>query len=206
MKSMHAAAAVTLVSILAAGCKPAPAPEAAPAAPAEAAPAPAAEAAPAAAAEAVVLTVSKSTTINASADVVWAKTKDFNNLNGWHPAVAKTEIVEGTNNTAGAVRVLTLAGDTPATIKEKLVAFDDAGKTYKYEIVEGVLPVTGYSSTFTVTADGADKSTVTWASTFKRADLSASPAAGKDDVTATTTIEGVYTAGLENLKKVLETK
>lgn len=205
MKSIHAAAAVTLVSIIAVGCKPAPAPEAAPAAPAEAAPAPAVEAAPAAA-EAAQLSVSKSVSINATADAVWAKSKDFNNLNGWHPAVAKTEIVEGSNNTVGAVRVLTLAGDTPATIKEKLAAFDDAGKTYTYEILEGVLPVTGYSSTFTVAADGADKATVTWSSTFKRADTSATPAAGKDDATATTTIEGVYTAGLDNLKKVLETK
>lgn len=202
MKSIHAAAAVTLVSILAVGCKPAPAPEAAPA---EAAPAPAVEAAPAAA-EAATLTVSKSVSINATADAVWAKTKDFNNLNGWHPAVAKTEIVEGTNNTVGAVRLLTLAGDTPATIKEKLTAFDDAGKTYAYEILEGVLPVSGYSSTFTVTADGADKATVTWSSSFKRADTSATPAEGKDDTTASTTIEGVYTAGLDNLKKLLETK
>ena len=202
MKSIHAAAAVTLVSILAVGCKPAPAPEAAPA---EAAPAPAVEAAPAAA-EAATLTVSKSVSINATADAVWAKTKDFNNLNGWHPAVAKTEIVEGTNNTVGAVRLLTLAGDTPATVKEKLTAFDDAGKTYTYEILEGVLPVSGYSSTFTVAADGADKATVTWSSSFKRADTSATPAEGKDDTTASTTIEGVYTAGLDNLKKLLETK
>ena len=43
-------------------------------------------------------------------------------------------------------------------------------------------------------------------SSFKRADTSATPAAGKDDATATATIEGVYTAGLDNLKKVLETK
>jgi len=199
MKSMHAAAAITLVSIIAAGCKPAPAPETA--APAEVAPAPAA-----AVAEVAALTVSKSVSIAASADAVWAKAKDFNNLNGWHPAVAKTEIVEGSNNTVGAVRLLTLAGDTPATIKEKLTAFDDAGKSYGYEILEGVLPVTGYSSTFTVAADGADKATVTWSSTFKRADASATPAAGKDDATATTTIEGVYTAGLDNLKKVLEAK
>ena len=190
MKSIHAAAAVTLVSILAVGCKPAPAP--------------AVEAAPAA--EAALLNVSQSVSINAAADAVWAKSRDFNNLNGWHPAVAKLEIVEGSNNVVGVVRVLTLAGDTPATIKEKLTAFDDAGKTYTYEIVEGVLPVNSYSSTFVVAADGADKSTVTWSGSFKRADTSATPAAGKDDATATATIEGVYTAGLDNLKKVLETK
>lgn len=196
MKSIYAAAAVSLVSIVAVGCKPAPAPEAAPAAPAEAAPAPAVEAAPAAAAE---LSVSKSITIAATADAVWAKTKDFNGLGTWHPAIAKSEIVEGTNNTVGAVRVLTLAGETPATIKEKLTALDDAAKTFSYEILEGPLPVAGYSSTFAVAADADGKSaTVTWSSKFK--------ANGADDATATTAIEGVYTSGLDNLKKLLETK
>ncbi|WP_022977772.1 SRPBCC family protein [Nevskia ramosa] len=191
MKSIYAAAAVTLVSVLAAGCKPAPAPEAAPA---EAAPA-AAEAAPAAAG--AELSVSKSVSIAAPADAVWAKVKDFNGMNTWHPAIAKSEIVEGTNNTVGAVRQLTLAGETPTTIKEKLTALDDAAKSFSYEIVEGPLPVSDYSSTLTVAADGAG-STVTWSSKFK--------AKGADDATATTTIEGVYTGGLDNLKKVLETK
>lgn len=196
MKSIHAAAALSLAAVLAAGCKPAPAPEAAPAAPAEAAPAPA-PAAPAAT-EAATLSVSKSVTIAASADAVWAKVKDFNALGGWHPAIAKSEIVEGTNNTVGAVRVLTLNGNpTPPPIKEKLTALDDAGKTFSYEILEGPLPVSGYASTLTVAAAG-DGSTVTWSSTFK--------AAGADDAAATTAIEGVYTGGLDNLKKLMETK
>ena len=200
MKSIQIAAAVTLVSVFATGCKPSPAPEAA-------APAETAAAAPAAApAEAAVLTVIKSVAIDAPADAVWMKARDFNNLNGWHPAVAKTEIVEGSNNTVGAVRLLTLAGDAPATIKEKLTAFDEAGKTYRYEIVEGVLPVTAYSSTFAVTTDASGKAIATWSSTFKRADTGPTPAAGKDDAAATTTIEGVYTAGLDNLKKILEAK
>lgn len=194
MKSIYAAAAVTLVSVLAAGCKPAPAPEAAPAAPAEAAPA-AEAAAPAAAAE---LSVSKSITIAASADAVWAKVKDFNGMTAWHPAIAKSEIVEGTNGTVGAVRALTLAGDKPAVIKEKLTALDDAAKSLSYEIVEGPLPVAGYSSTIVVAAEGAG-STVTWSGKFKAA-------AGADDATATSTIEGVYTSGLDNLKKVAEAK
>lgn len=196
MKSIHAAAAVTLVSILAVGCKPAPAPEAAPAAPAEAAPAPAVEAAPAAA-EAAPLSVSKSATIAAAPDAVWAQVKDFNGLGTWHPAIAKSEIVEGSNNVVGAVRVLTLKGETPATIKEKLTALDEAGKSFSYEILEGPLPVSGYVSTLTVVA-AAEGSTVTWSSTFK--------AAGADDATATTTIEGVYTGGLDNLKAMMEKK
>lgn len=145
-----------------------------------------------------MLSVSKSTTIAASADAVWAKVKDFNGLGTWHPAIAKSEIAEGSNNEVGAVRVLTLGGEpTPPPIKEKLTALDDAGKTFSYEILEGPLPVSGYSSTLTVVAAG-EGSTVTWSSTFK--------SAGADDATATSTIEGVYTAGLDNLKMLMEAK
>ena len=64
-------------------------------------------------------------TINASAGKVWKAVKDFNALNTWHPAVAKDDIVEGTNNTVGAVRLLTLKDG--GTIKEKLLAFNDGG-------------------------------------------------------------------------------
>src|SRR5277367_1339949 len=79
------------------------------------------------------LTTSKSIDINASADKVWAATKDFNGLNTWHPAVATDEIVEGKNNTVGAVRLLTLKGG--GTIKEKLLAYDAAGHSFKYAII-----------------------------------------------------------------------
>jgi hypothetical protein len=61
--------------------------------------------------------------IAAPPDAVWAKVKDFNGLNNWHPAVKKAEIVEGENNKKGAVRVLTL-GDG-GTIKETLLAYDN---------------------------------------------------------------------------------
>ncbi|GAC1629954.1 MAG: hypothetical protein NVS9B10_21880 [Nevskia sp.] len=191
MKPIYAVAAVSLVAAVAAGCKPAPAP-----AP-PAAPAPAAAAAPAAPAPAAVLEVSKSVSIDAPVATVWAKVKDFDKLNAWHPAVAKDEIVEGKANEVGAVRLLTL-GDG-GTVKEKLTAFDDAGHSFGYTIVEGVLPVADYNSKLVVAADGDKKSTVTWSGSFKHAEKA-------DDKTATDTITSVYTTGLDNLKKVLETK
>ena len=86
-----------------------------------------------------VLTTSKSITVNAPADKVWNAAKDFNGLNTWHPAVAKDEIVEGNNNAVGAVRLLTLKDG--GTIKEKLISYDGAGRSFKYSIIEGVLPV-----------------------------------------------------------------
>jgi mxaD protein len=150
------------------------------------------------------LHVKKSITIDAPAAAVWRAAKDFNGLNTWHPAVAKDEIVEGDNNTAGAVRQLTLKDG--GTIKEKLLSFDDAGRTFKYSIVEGVLPVSDYTSTFTVASAGKNKSLVTWSGRFKRKNVGEHPAENENDKTAVDTISAVYKAGLENLKKIVEAK
>lgn len=155
-------------------------------------------------AAAPVLKVSKSVTIDAPVATVWTKAKDFNALNTWHPAVAKDEIVTGTNNKPGAERMLTL-GDG-GTIKEKLVSFDDKGHSFKYAIVEGVLPVSDYTSTFVVKPAGKNKSTVTWSGNFKRKDTGDMPAETANDTAATTAISGVYQGGLDNLKKLVEAK
>jgi mxaD protein len=150
------------------------------------------------------LHVEKRITINAPAAAVWRAAKDFNGLNTWHPAVAKDEVVEGENNTAGAVRLLTLKDG--GTIKEKLLSFDDAGRTFKYSILEGVLPVSDYTSTFTVASAGKNKTLVTWSGRFKRKNLGENPAENENDKTAVDTIGAVYQAGLDNLKKIVEAK
>jgi mxaD protein len=150
------------------------------------------------------LHVRKTIVIDAPADKVWAAVKDFDHLNGWHPAVAKDTIVEGKNNMAGAVRELTLQDG--GTIKEKLLSFDAAGHRFKYSIIEGVLPVSSYVSWVAVKSMGPDKTLVSWSGSFKRKDLGAHPADNANDKTATGTISGVYQAGLDNLKKQLEAK
>jgi mxaD protein len=132
---------------------------------------------------------------------VWNLVKDFNGLNNWHPAVAKDDIVEGTNNTAGAVRLLSLKGG--GTIKEKLLAFDATGHSFRYAIVEGALPVSGYTSRLSVKSAG-DKSTVTWSGKFKRKNTGDNPGDSENDKTAVDTVTGVYQSGLDNLKKMAE--
>lgn len=139
--------------------------------------------------------------INAPANKVWAIVGNFGDMGAWHPAVAKTEITGGTNNEAGATRVLTLQDG--GKINETLTARDPAGMTMKYDITESVLPVREYSATLTVTGNGS-KSTVLWKSMFKRLDPANPPAAGKDDKTARDTITHIFKTGLENLKKVAE--
>ncbi len=153
-------------------------------------------------AAATPLKVSKQVTIDASADKVWATIKDFDGLDKWHPALASDKIVAGKNNEVGAERLLTLKGG--GTIKEKLLAFDDKRHSMRYAILEGVLPVSDYTSTITVASAGNDRSTVTWSGSFKRKDTSDKPAADANDEAATKTMSGVYQAGLDNLKKMLE--
>ena len=148
------------------------------------------------------LHVTQTVEINASAHKVWKAVEGFDSLNTWHPAVAKDEIVEGTNDTVGAVRLLTLKDG--GTIKEKLLAFEPKAHKFRYAILEGVLPVSDYTSTLTVTPAGKGKATVTWTGHFRRKDTSANPADNANDKAATDTITSVYQGGLENLKKMLE--
>jgi mxaD protein len=148
------------------------------------------------------LHVHKTVTINASADKVWNIVKDFNALNTWHPAVAKDDIVEGTNNSVGAVRLLSLKGG--GTIKEKLLAFDATGHSFRYAIVEGALPVSGYTSRLSVKSAGDNKSTVTWSGKFQRKNVGDNPGDSENDKTAVDTVTGVYQSGLDNLKKMAE--
>jgi mxaD protein len=146
----------------------------------------------------------KTISIAAPADKVWEASKNFDGLNTWHPALASDQIVSGTNNTVGAVRLLTLKGG--GTIKEKLLAFDETGHRYRYAILEGVLPVSHYSSTFVVTSTGTDKTLVTWSGRFKRKDTADNPSDAENDKAALDAITGVYTSGLDNLKKIVESK
>ena len=150
------------------------------------------------------LHTSKTVSIDAPAAKVWDAVKDFNALNSWHPAVATDEIVEGKNNVAGAVRLLTLKGG--GTIKEKLLSYDSAGRSFKYAIVDGVIPVSSYQSTFIVKSSGDNQSSVTWSGHFKRKNVGDNPADNENDKAAKDTINGVYQSGLDNLKKMLEAK
>ena len=155
-------------------------------------------------AAAPVLNVSKEVTIDASADKVWNQIKNFDGLGTWHPAVATDAIVSGKNNEVGAVRLLTLKDG--GTIKEKLLVHDAARHMFKYSILEGVLPVSNYTSTLRVAKSAKTKTVVTWSGSLQRKDTGPKPADNANDKTATETMSGVYTAGLDNLKKISEGK
>jgi mxaD protein len=148
------------------------------------------------------LQVTETVTIDAPVPKVWKAIKDFNGLGSWHPAIAKDEIIEGRNNQVDAVRLLTLKDG--GTIKEKLLVFNPAAHTVKYTILEGVVPVSDYTSTIRVTGAGEGKALVTWSGHFLRKNTGDNPGPTENDKTATDAIHGIYRSGLDNLKKMIE--
>ena len=134
--------------------------------------------------------VSMSEEINAPAARVWELIGGFNDLPDWHPAVARSE-VDGEG--VGSVRTLTL-GDG-AVIRERLDAHDDAGRSCSYTITESPLPVANYQATIRVAEGGPDSCTIHWSSSFE--------AAGAPEAEAVELIEGIYRAGIDNVKKLV---
>lgn len=120
----------------------------------------------------------------ASADTVWkAASPDFCGIGGFHPALASCVL-----SSDRSVRTLTLKGG--GTIVEKQTAWDDARRSYSYEITDSPLPVSDYSATFSV-ADSQSGSTVTWTAAFEPVG---------DEAEATKVIEGIFKSGLDALK------
>jgi mxaD protein len=154
------------------------------------------------AAPAETLKVEQSVEINAKAENVWALVSNFGDLGLWHPAVRSTEIISGTPNLQGAVRVVTLVDG--GKLQEELETYSPEQKIFSYKILGGVLPVSSYHSTFSVVALSDTKSKVTWSGSFKRKDVSEKPVTGQTDEDAKRSITVVYKMGLDSLKKIAE--
>jgi Polyketide cyclase / dehydrase and lipid transport len=125
--------------------------------------------------------------MEAEKKALWAKFGGFCAIKDWHPAVANCEETKDGTDT---FRTLTLKDG--GKIKEKLL--DSKPYLYKYAIVEGPLPVKNYEAQFALTPDDDDKNEVNfaWSSTFD--------ADGKPDKEARGVIDGIFKAGLDNIK------
>lgn len=149
--------------------------------------------------------VTESIRVNAPAAKVWAIIRDFCAISTWHPAIVKCEGSGG--NEPGATRVLTLGEENGPTITEELMAWDDAGMTYKYKITDvdvKVLPVTTYSAFLSVKDGDGGTSTVEWRGGFYRGYPNNDPPPELSDAAAVTAVTGVYTAGLARIKELAE--
>jgi Polyketide cyclase / dehydrase and lipid transport len=140
--------------------------------------------------------------IKAPLEKVWAAVKDFDSLPKWHPGFSADTLSSGSNGTVGAVRKLTVK-DGPVIV-EKLTAYDEAGHSYKYVIVESPLPITHYSSTVTVRPGKSGMTEVIWSGSWKRKNPADDPPEAESDAGTIKLVKGVYRGGLDNLKKMLE--
>ncbi|GAB3686023.1 SRPBCC family protein [Salinisphaera aquimarina] len=140
------------------------------------------------------ITVTQSKVIDAAPDEVWSTVRDFDALSLWHPAVESSDIAKGENNKPGAQRHLTLSDG--GTVDEQLISWDDAGMSYSYKILGGVLPVSNYVSTIAVEAEGDERSRLIWKGQFD-------PAEGQTADKAKTVITSVYDAGLNNVDTMM---
>jgi mxaD protein len=145
--------------------------------------------------------VTETITIKAPPAKVWTVIGDFNGMPKWHPAVKSSKVESKGGNT---FRLLTLKDG--GTIYERLKDKNDADMRLKYEIVEGVLPVSDYYAVLSVKPGAnANESTVEWMGRFYRKyKLNPPIPAGQDDESALKAINGIFKPGLANLKKVVE--
>ena len=141
-----------------------------------------------------------SSVIEASADNVWSRIRDFNGLPAWHPAIADSTVTAG--NDIGSRRTLTLKGG--GEVIEELEEFDEARMLMKYRMKSGVLPVTNYAAALQVKPGDDGKAMVEWRGGFYRGYPNNDPPPDRNDEAAEKAITGVYQSGLANLKALVE--
>ena len=133
-------------------------------------------------------TVEVKETVNANAKAVWDILGDFAGVKVGGPVTAVNVEGEG----VGAVRTITMGG---ANIVERLEAYDADAMALKYAIINDdcPLPVSNYSATINVTANGDNACTVDWVGTFE-------PKGAPEDQ-ASELVRGIYTGGIAGARK-----
>ena len=134
-----------------------------------------------------MLEVTTEITVAAEPREVWSLTGSFGDIAKWHPACAASF-----QETVGDSTRRTITVGNGARLIEQLEKYDDANMTLSYSIIEGPLPVENYLSTFTVEPH-EDGSKITWSGRFD--------AKGAPDERAKQIVAGIYTTGLDALKK-----
>jgi mxaD protein len=154
-------------------------------------------------ADANMLTARQSIRINAPPEAVWAVLGDFNGLPRWLSFIEYSEIVVGTDNEVGAIRLVTRRNGTKVT--ERLLEYDPHGMRLAYTYVDGAVMASDYFPVLTVKDGGNGTSLVEWSARFKRLAYAVDPPPpGQDDKSLTDLYNGLYKAGLESLKRVVE--
>jgi hypothetical protein len=132
--------------------------------------------------------VEASIDIPVSPDEIWQLIGGFGSLPDWLSFMPTSELAEG-----GRVRRLT--NRDGETLVERLVAFDQAARSYSYSFLEAPFPVTDHLATLRVhQTDGGKGSRVQWSCRFKPNGVSDHEASQLIQV-----IQGIFDDGLNEL-------
>ena len=97
-----------------------------------------------------MIQVYTSSVIDATADEVWARIRDFNALPIWHPSIADSRIENNQpSDRVGCVRYFHLRDG--GVIRERLLALSDYDYTCTYSILESPMGVENYVATLKLT-------------------------------------------------------
>ena len=135
-----------------------------------------------------------SSVIDASADNVWARIRDFNALPMWHPLIADSRIENSQpSDRVGCIRQFHLRDG--GTIRERLLALSDYEYSCSYEILESPMGVDGYVATLKLTpvTDGA-RTFAEWSAEFECAE-------GRERELTELIGGGVFQGGFDALKR-----
>ena len=135
-----------------------------------------------------------SSVIDAPADSVWSRVRDFNGLPQWHPLIADSRIEnDQPADRVGCIRHFHLKDG--GMIREKLLALSDYEYSCTYEILESPMGVANYIATLKLTpvTDGG-RCFAEWSAEFECE-------AGRERELTESIGNGVFQAGFDALKR-----
>jgi hypothetical protein len=135
-----------------------------------------------------------SSVIDASADTVWSRIRDFNGMPQWHPSIVDSRIENGQPaDRVGSIRQIQTKDG--GTIRERLLALSDYEYSFSYEILESPMGVANYVSTLKLTpvTDGA-RCFAEWSAEFECEE-------GRERELAESVGQGVFQGGFDALKR-----
>ena len=135
-----------------------------------------------------------SSVIDAAADTVWSRIRDFNGLPLWHPGIADSRIENSeASDRVGCIRHFHTRDG--GMIRERLLALSDYDYTQSYEILESPMGVDQYVATLKLTpvTDG-DRCFAEWSAEFECAP-------GRERALTEQIGAGVFQGGFDALKR-----
>jgi uncharacterized protein YndB with AHSA1/START domain len=135
-----------------------------------------------------------SSVIEAPAETVWSRVRDFNALPEWHPGIADSRIENGdASDKVGCVRHFHTRDG--GMIRERLLALSDYEYSCTYSILESPMGVENYTATLKLTpvTDGR-RTFAEWSAEFDCAE-------GREGELSEMIGSGVFQAGFDALKR-----